>query len=80
MADLKPCPFCGGEEPELEYLRNVTDQYGQHVTFVSTDKSMREGEWREYYVICSSKQCAVHPSTRHYKNKRSAINSWNRRA
>lgn len=66
MAELKPCPFCGGKARIKSSKYNLLGAYG-------TDETERR--WSR--VLCPS--CNVAQPIRHYSCKTEAIEAWNRR-
>ena len=64
MADMKPCPFCGGK------ARLLTRQ-------IATNDNPIFREWKyEYIVKCNKCRASVG----HYSQSETAKKAWNRRA
>ena len=67
MAELKPCPFCGGKA-RMKYGRyNLLGAYGG---------AENDREWAGVYC----KKCNVSQPPRLYSTKTEAMEAWNRRA
>ena len=70
MAELKPCPFCGGYASEWFCTANglyVTKFYGQKLRGLNANHSI---------VFCDKCGCR----TKVYLHLKNAIKAWNRRA
>lgn len=69
MADLKPCPFCGG------------GAFAWHCTpdgkYKACGEQKLHGMTTTHYLI-ECKYCGIR--TKVYASKRGAFNAWNRRA
>lgn len=70
MAELKPCPFCGGEAKVM-----VCDGSGAYYTDIGTEIYRGRG-MTNCLVIC--RKCRVR--TQAYLTRRGVFNAWNRRA
>ena len=66
MAELKPCPFCGGKAKRITRRFNTLGAYGNKET---------ERTW--FAIVCSV--CRTGQPYRHYFAKASAETAWNRR-
>lgn len=66
MAELKPCPFCGGEAERLYW-------YDSNLGGVYTNIPWGDGEMH----IIRCKKCGA--ETTKYKTLRGCFNAWNRR-
>lgn len=64
MAELKPCPFCGGEA-------KIVDQSSRR-----TDGSSFGGKWK--YIRCT--KCAYKSELYFWDDRKTMIDDWNRRA
>lgn len=69
MAELKPCPFCGGEP-----LIQVCDGAGMYHSRIGT-ASIGGRSMTHLLILC--KKCGVH--TKAYATERGLFNAWNRR-
>ena len=70
MAELKPCPFCGGKA-----LAWYCTFDGKHKALNGTQKLW--GMQTDHHLI-ECNRCGIR--TRVYKTKKGAFNTWNRRA
>ena len=67
MAELKPCPFCGGKAKRKFGKYNLLGAYGT------------QNEDRQWFGVSCSK-CGVEQPKRKYDTRESATEAWNRRA
>ena len=67
MAELKPCPFCGGK---------ARMKYGKYNLLGAYGGPENDREWVGVYC----KKCNVTQPPRTYSTKTEAIEAWNRRA
>ena len=67
MAELKPCPFCGGEARMKYGKYNLLGAYG-------TEETARK--WAGVWCV----KCGIEQPIRKYVTKEQAIEAWNRRA
>ena len=70
MAELKPCPFCGGEAKVM-----VCDGAGTYCTDIGTELFMGR---KMSHCLVRCKKCGV--KTKAYLTRRGVFNAWDRRA
>ena len=69
MAELKPCPFCGGE-PKLKVCDGSGTYWSDLTTVILKGRKMTH-----YLIMCS--KCRI--KTGAYKTTKGVFNAWNRR-
>jgi Lar family restriction alleviation protein len=67
MAELKPCPFCGGKARRKYGNYNLLGAYGTRA---------EDRQWHGVYCF----NCGVSQPKKKYSTKEEAIEAWNRRA
>ena len=79
MAELKPCPFCGGKaEIKIWKRAKIIDcsAFSTNPDYCKTKKLPSK-----YLVKCVNKSCrACRPQTKYFSTKKKAIETWNTRA
>lgn len=94
MAELKPCPFCGGKPEfidnsgEYYYKNNVSSRPERTLLGRETRPYGSRGKMVNYYVYkvvdwqvhCSTRGCFARNLAKHFHSKEEAIEAWNRRA
>lgn len=93
MAELKPCPFCGGKAKlvdnsgEFRYRNKMTENPWR-VLLRQEQMPFGTRGMKNYYIFmvtdfevhCTTKACFAKSNNIHFHSKEEAIEEWNRRA